>query len=144
MNTKEKAIKFLTEKVGEIENVRNAYGSEKEMMYHLLSGEVTIPFTDAVNYISELIGECNLPSRYSYGDKVLFGMQPSDGGWLCPVTGVITGVHFFRSKVKYDLELGSDQDKTRIYNVDSLYVQPFTEEAYKCYSINRNDTHSGS
>jgi hypothetical protein len=78
-----------------------------------------------------------LPSRNQIGDKVLFGMQPSDGGWLCPVTGTIIGVHFFRSKVKYDLELGDDQDKTRIYNVDSLYVQPFTEEAYKCFSVNK-------
>jgi hypothetical protein len=133
MNTKEKAIRFFTEKVAD--NIKFAYGSEKEMMTHLFSGEVTIPFTDAIDYVAELIGECNLPSRHKHGDKVLFGMQPSDGGWICPMTGTVTGVHFYQSKVKYDLELGLDEEKTRIYNVDSLYVQPFSEEAYKCYAL---------
>ena len=137
MNTKEKAIKFLTEKVEGY--VRPAYGSEKEMMTHLLSGEVTIPFTDAVNYVSELIEEANLPSQFKYGDKVLFGMQPSDGGWVCPMVGEIKGVHFYKNQVKYDLELGNDEERTRIYNVRSLYVMPYSEEAYKCYAVKQGN-----
>ena len=78
-----------------------------------------------------------LPSRHQIGDKVLFGMQPSDNGWICPTTARVIGVHFYISKVKYDLELGEGDDITRIYNVDSFYVQEFSEEKYRCYSINQ-------
>ena len=121
------------------ENERDKKRKEKEMMTHLLSGEVTIPFTDAVNYVSELIEEANLPSQFKYGDKVLFGMQPSDGGWVCPMVGEIKGVHFYKNQVKYDLELGNDEERTRIYNVRSLYVMPYSEEAYKCYAVKQGN-----
>lgn len=50
----------------------------------------------------------------------------------CEFTATIRGVHFFKSKVKYDLGLwlgdGSTNNpeiETRIYNVDSVFVSKF-------------------
>lgn len=127
MNTKEKAIDFLTNKVEKY--VRSAYGSEREMMTHLLSGEVTIPFNDAVNYVSELIGQFDtsdknantLPSKYQIGDAVTFKVGNVKIG------AKVISVHFTISKVRYDLEIKTDENTTRIYNVDSCYVVDYAE-----------------
>lgn len=45
------------------------------------------------------------------------------------LTGTIRGVHLYKEKIKYDLELWLDvvdhmETYTRIYNVDSTYVSP--------------------
>lgn len=122
-------LTFLTEKLASIEKVRNAYGSEKEMMEHFLSGEVTIPFTDILKYVDEYENseEIQLPSRYQVDDKVLLCLMP-EGNISDSFPGLISivrGVHFFRGKVKYDLEIKFYGDiSTRIYNVDSIYVLP--------------------
>lgn len=58
------------------------------------------------------------PSRYEIGQYVWFRL------WSADIAATILCVHFYEGKVKYDLELlGKDGDKTRIYNVDSCYVQ---------------------
>jgi hypothetical protein len=138
MNTKEKAINFVINKLSNIDSVKNAYASEKEMTVHILSGDVSIPATDVVNYLEEY-GREN-PSQFKHGDKVLFGMlQDEPNAWVCPMTAKVTGVHFYNNKVKYDLEIGIyDEASTRIYNVDSCYVQKYSEEAHRCYSVNKN------
>jgi hypothetical protein len=39
------------------------------------------------------------------------------------LTGTIRSVHFYESKVKYDIDVWlEDNESTRIYNIDSLYV----------------------
>lgn len=44
-----------------------------------------------------------------------------------PITGTITGVHFFKDKVKYDVDLWvmwhGEEGHTRIYNVDSAFIK---------------------
>lgn len=58
------------------------------------------------------------PSRYQIGQYVWFRL------WSADIAATVLCVHFYEGKVKYDLELlGTDGDKTRIYNVDSAYVQ---------------------
>lgn len=57
------------------------------------------------------------PSRYGIGEFVWFRL------WSADIAAMILCVHFYEGKVKYDLELlADDGDKTRIYNVDSVYV----------------------
>lgn len=59
----------------------------------------------------------NLPSQHAIGQPVWLRL------WSHDIIGTVLCVHFYEGKVKYDLELlGSDGDKTRIYNVDSYYV----------------------
>ena len=69
----------------------------------------------------------NYPSRYALDEYVWYRL------WSCDVPATINAVHFYHGKVKYDLELlGQDGDKTRIYNVDSAYVQDkIPEKAYQ-------------
>lgn len=45
-------------------------------------------------------------------------------------TAEVKGVHFYRGKVKYDLEIKFAGDMaTRIYNIDSVLVRPMTHES---------------
>lgn len=58
------------------------------------------------------------PSRYQIGQYVWFRL------WSADIAATVLCVHFYEGKIKYDLELiGTDGDKTRIYNVDSCYVK---------------------
>lgn len=73
-----------------------------------------------------------LPSQFVHGDKVLFFSMPDDGDpvkWQsCPgLPAEVLAVHFYPGKVKYDLDLlfVGDQ-RSRIYNVDSVLVTPRT------------------
>lgn len=63
----------------------------------------------------------DLPSKYQQGDKVwllLPGMSTS-------LYSQVISVHFYESKVKYDLEVNiMGSERTRIYNIDSPYVLP--------------------
>lgn len=61
--------------------------------------------------------EIRLPSGHQIGDSV----------WLCfwsaKIVSEIHAVHFYESKVRYDLIVfGNDGQKTRIYNIDSAFV----------------------
>lgn len=58
-----------------------------------------------------------LPSRHKIGQPVWLRL------WSHDIIATVLCVHFYEGKVKYDLELlGDNGDKTRIYNVDSMYV----------------------
>lgn len=73
-----------------------------------------------------------LPSRFQPDDAVTVDFTQDR-----KFTGVVTGVHFYKSKVKYDVDLvitnfvhgdpetGNPEEttiRTRIYNVDSAFV----------------------
>jgi len=59
----------------------------------------------------------NLPSAHTIGDAVFFNL------WEKQIVAEVHAVHFTQSKVKYDLNLLSDDGyQTRIYNVDSAFV----------------------
>lgn len=62
-----------------------------------------------------------LPSQHQPGDEVEFKLPevPKMYAW-------VTAVRFYQGKVKYDLELTLlDKNSTRIYNVDSVFVEKF-------------------
>lgn len=44
---------FTTFLLNKYSHLRSAYGSDKEMIDHFMSGEVTIPFIDAIKYQEE-------------------------------------------------------------------------------------------
>jgi len=58
-----------------------------------------------------------LPSKNQIGDEVFFTVSDENVG------AKVIAVHFTINKVRYDLELKTKDDSvTRIYNVDSCYV----------------------
>jgi hypothetical protein len=66
-----------------------------------------------------------LPSQHQVGDKVLMCLMPEghDEDSFPGIPAVVNAVHFYRGKVKYDLELRFiGGDSTRIYNIDSVFV----------------------
>lgn len=65
-----------------------------------------------------------LPSAWQMEDSVTLTFSPID-----PLVAIVKGVHFYKGKVKYDLELLLDDSTTRIYNVDSIYLTPFIERS---------------
>lgn len=81
--------------------------------------ERKVSHADIENWIAhdELNISSLYPSRYEIGQSVWFRL------WSADIVAVVLCVHFYEGKVKYDLELlADDGDKTRIYNVDSVYV----------------------
>lgn len=66
--------------------------------------------------------DIKLPSRHQQGDAI--NLQFPE---IAPIYGWVLSVRFYQGKVKYDLELTlADKSSTRIYNVDSDYVTPFS------------------
>ena len=66
-----------------------------------------------------------LPSQHQVGDEVVLCLMPKDETLEAfpALPGIITGVHFYTGKVKYDIEVEFYGDySTRIYNVDSVLV----------------------
>lgn len=62
-------------------------------------------------------GDTYFTARFNIGQPVWLRL------WSHDIIATVLCVHFYESKVKYDLELlGDDGNKTRIYNIDSLYV----------------------
>lgn len=62
--------------------------------------------------------ESNLPTPYRKGQYVWFRL------WSHDIAAMVLCVHDYGEKFKYDLELlGNDGQTTRIYNVESQYVQ---------------------
>ncbi len=64
--------------------------------------------------------DVKLPSRFEVGDTVHFTIN------LVRLPATVQGVHFYNTKVKYDLSLWLGETarngSTRIYNVDSYFV----------------------
>lgn len=57
------------------------------------------------------------PSAHQLGDKVKLTITEDH------LKGVITGIHFYTGKVKYDLDVElKDNTYTRLINVDSVFV----------------------
>lgn len=68
-----------------------------------------------------------LPSEFQKGDKVFFACMPEgiDACVFPSLPSEILAVHFYGDKVKYDLDLlFVDNQRSRIYNVDSALVMP--------------------
>lgn len=85
-----------------------------------LNREVT--HSDISNWRDEYGGEFSLPSQYQVGDAIYFSLTGNNF-----IYGWIVCAKFYQGKVKYDLELTlDDKSSTRIYNIDSIYVYPFT------------------
>lgn len=66
-----------------------------------------------------------LPSQHQVDDQVNLCLMPEDENLKTfpALTATVTGVHFYKGKVKYDLEIKFYGDySTRIYNIDSLFV----------------------
>lgn len=86
----------------------------------------------------ESIFKINENSEFAFNDNVtvafLIDYIPAEGfeskkGKLAKIQAKITGVHHFKNKIKYDLELNlSGEEKTRIYMIDSIYVHKYTNE----------------
>lgn len=61
----------------------------------------------------------NLPSSFQIDDEVVFSLAGD-------LNAKVKGVHFYSNKIKYDLELKQlqvlDGIKTRVYNIDEVYV----------------------
>lgn len=81
----------------------------------------------ANDYVAELERELNtIPSQHSPEDEIEFRIPATNG--MAVMLGTVVGVHFYVGKVKYDLELhlkvGDEEMATRIYNVDSVFVEP--------------------
>lgn len=76
--------------------------------------------------LSHVLESNKLPSRFQIGDRVQINF--GKGGLLSPCN--IIKVHFTESKVLYDVDvliLADDeksQSSTRIYNIDSCFVEP--------------------
>lgn len=65
-----------------------------------------------------------LPSQFQVNDKVEFIIQGKNSNFG-NFDAIVKGVHFYNGKVKYDLELiFAKDDVTRIYNIDSCFVEP--------------------
>lgn len=76
---------------------------------------------------NNMVDESKLPSQFQHGDKVGFVCMPDDPNLTSfpPIPAEVLAVHFYTGKVKYDLELMFvDNQRSRIYNVDSILVQP--------------------
>lgn len=69
---------------------------------------------------------CTLPSQFQHGDKAIFESRTDVE--TAPYIGIpceVIGIHFYPGKVKYDLDLLFNENKrSRIYNVDSVLVNP--------------------
>lgn len=105
------------------------YKDREDFDKHYQSGEVIIPVTHTLSLYDEFLNGNPLPSRFKHGDKVTLDFEDAGDVHNC----TIIKVHFSESKVLYDVEvaykyLDSSQPNvkgfTRIYNVDSCYVQP--------------------
>lgn len=58
-----------------------------------------------------------LPSQHQVGDRVWLNF------WEHSVAACVVAVHFYPSKVKYDLQVNPRRgNSTRIYNIDSVMV----------------------
>ncbi len=109
-------LDFLVEKFSRTELVGKAYKTDKEMIEHFLSGEVTIPISDVLKYVEEYTSRY-LSSKHQIDDKVMVTLGDR------PFKAKVISVHFYRGKVKYDLEIPIyDEESTRIYNIDSVFV----------------------
>jgi len=68
-----------------------------------------------------------LPSRYQIDAPVYFFPKKDEGQEDYNIPGIpaiVLAIHFYPGKVKYDLDLILGNDRSRIYNVDSLLVLP--------------------
>lgn len=66
-----------------------------------------------------------LPSALQFNEVAKLQFRSTDN----PITCTVRGIHFYSSKVKYDLGLwlgdgsvDNPETETRIYNVDSVFV----------------------
>ena len=126
---------FLLNKLYAIEKVKNAYASEKEFTDHILSGEVTLPVTDALKYVDSYLYEqkqanpperIKLPSQFQPREWAYFGTEDN----YCSAR--VNAVKFLEHKVQYDLEFFTGEDSYRVHSVDSVLVfGPKDGEPYK-------------
>ena len=82
---------------------------------------------ESSNTFIEKFPERVLPSNCQINQVVNLKFREND----VPFTAVIRGIHFYNSKVKYDVgiwlgdgSVDSIEEETRIYNVDSYFVRP--------------------
>lgn len=117
INTMQKLLNLLAEKSGFIMSsndcsvleIANARANDTMFVDENGFGFIWFPY----NY---------LPSQHQINDKVKFSLNKDKDAFDAKV---IT-VHFYEGKVKYDIELPTEENgKTRIYNVNSCYVIPF-------------------
>jgi len=74
-----------------------------------------------LNDIAKQKQELNLPSQFHHQQVVKLTFDPEH-----PLIATVRAVHFFIDKVKYDLDVWvgkGGNDSTRIYNVDSVFVE---------------------
>jgi hypothetical protein len=73
-----------------------------------------------------------LPSRFQIDDMVFFSINQKVEGtsyFASSLKARVIGIHFYPGKVKYDLEIPIyDESATRIYNIDSCFVEPVNQE----------------
>lgn len=93
---------------------------------------------DKISFPSE--GEAKLtkadrsktPSQFQIGERVYLDFQTSGA-----LDGFVTGIHFTKSKVRYDVSVdllskGSDEIlKTRLYNIDSAFIVAPNQENWE-------------
>lgn len=116
---------FLFEK---LTHLKQFYSTEDEFIKHLMSGEVKISIPDLIRFQDEYEkSQAQLPSRCQLNQVVHVHFMRKDN----PLVATVRGIHFYPGKVKYDLGLwlgdgsvDNPETETRIYNVDSVFVEP--------------------
>lgn len=91
---------FLFEKLS---HLRQFYGTEQEFITHLLSGEVTVPIPDLLNYVDGYcVANKKLPSLWQNGDSVSLTFP---GNGLLKKCRVIKVAFTSHSEPLYDVEI---------------------------------------
>lgn len=80
-------------------------------------------FHENLEEVSEVEEKIILPSSLQLGQPAFINLWEED------IIGEACGVHFYPGKVKYDFKvLAANGQETRIYNIDSLFVNSKKKE----------------
>ena len=102
-------------------NYGNFYESREDFNKHYESGEVKMPIPDIEKLYEEFLNtNPALPSRFIHGDEVILDFK--EAGKLN--NAKIIKVHFTERKVLYDVQIKTGNGLTRIYNIDSSFIEP--------------------
>lgn len=129
-----KEIYFEMHKVGKTVASTPLKRSYLETLDHDKLAEVVIKNIEEVFH-------SKLPSAHQVNDRVRVFLMPEGEESFPGFTAYIKGVHFYKGKVKYDLEIRFYGDMaTRIYNIDSVLVMPYDAVPIKRKNLSIEDT----
>lgn len=122
-----------------------AYKDREAFTEHYNSGNVHVSFADIERLYRDYQEQKPVvpPSRFQRDDKVNVSFNGYlNNGKETILEARVLNVHFYHDKVKYDLEIPIyDEPPTRIYNVDSNFVNPI--EVQKEINLGNDDNCDG-